>query len=88
MGHLNIIIAGGGGGEGRELERTNIQKFKHKGEGVAREGRGSLGKEAGRLRGGVPERGEIPGEGGSPGGKLRLRIDRRKKERIGIPPNL
>lgn len=83
MGHLNIIIAGGGE-EGWELERTNLQKFK----GVAREGRGSLGKEAGRLRGGVPERGEIPGEGGSPGGKLRLRIDRRKKESFSIPPNL
>ena len=85
MGHLNIIIAVGGE-EGWELERTNLQKFKHQVEGgrsgrkgVAREGRGSLGKEAGRLRGGVPERGEIPGEGGSPGGKLRLRIDRRKK---------
>ena len=32
--------------------------------------KGSLGKEAGRLRGGFPERGEIPGEGGSPGGEV------------------
>ena len=51
-------------------------------------GKGLLGKEAGRLRGGVPERGEILGEGGSPGGKLRLRTDRRKKESFSIPPNL
>ena len=82
MGHLNIIIAGGGGGE--KGGNLNAPIFKS----LTTRGKGSLGKEAGRLKGGVPERGEIPGEGGSPGGKLRLRIDRRKKERIGIPPNL
>ena len=81
MGHLNIIIAvgGGGGKKGGNLNALIFKSLNTRWKGVAREGRGSLGKEAGRLRGGVPERGEIPGEGGSPGGKLRLRIDRRKK---------
>ena len=94
-------MRGGGGKKGGNLNAPIFKSLNTRGKGslgkeggrsgrkgVAREGRGSLGKEAGRLRGGVPERGEIPGEGGSPGGKLRLRIDRRKKERIGIPPNL
>lgn len=80
MGHLNIIIAGGG----KKGGNLNAPIFKS----LNTRGKGSLGKEAGRPRGGVPERGEIPGEGGSPGGKLRLRIDRRKKESFSIPPNL
>lgn len=82
MGHLNIIIARGGGE--KKGGNLNAPIFKS----LNTRGKESLGKEAVRLRGGVPERGEIPRQGGSPGGKLRLRIDRRKKERIGIPPNL
>ena len=88
MGHLNIIIAGGGGERrvGKKGGNLNAPIFKS----LNTRGKGSLGKEAGRQRGGVPEREreEIPGEGGSPGGKLRFRIDRRKKESFSIPPNL
>ena len=59
MGYLNIIIAvGGGGKEGWELERTNLQKFKHQVEGgrsgrkgVAREGSGSSDGRGPRERG-------------------------------------
>lgn len=52
MGHLNIIIAQGGGG--REKSRIlNAPIFKS-----SLRGRGSPGEEVGRrLRGGVPERG-------------------------------
>ena len=52
MGHLNIIIAQGGGG--REKSRIlNAPIFKS-----SLGGRGSPGEEVGRrLRGGVPERG-------------------------------
>ena len=51
MGHLNIIIAQGGGGEKSRILNAPIFKSSLR-------GRGSPGEEVGRrLRGGVPERG-------------------------------
>lgn len=80
MGHLNIIIAGAGE-KGGNLNAPIFKSLNTRWKGVAREGSGS-------SEGRGPREREDPRGRGVPWGKLRLRIDRRKKESFSIPPNL